>query len=83
MKTNNPENMRLPTTPSVLVSEVIGPPAIRPVKKHRLPPYELAALGQLADVIRDRAYELWELAGKPPGDGVEYWIKAEDEILER
>ena len=32
------------------------------------------------DRIRDRAYELWEAAGRPEGDGVEFWYQAEHEI---
>jgi hypothetical protein len=29
--------------------------------------------------IRERAYTLWEEAGKPLGDGVEFWLRAESE----
>ena len=32
--------------------------------------------------IRNRAYELWEAAGKPPGDGAEYWLQAEAEAAQ-
>ena len=42
--------------------------------KHRPPPY-------LND-IRDRAYEKWVAAGMPPGDGVRFWLEAEQEIRE-
>lgn len=27
--------------------------------------------------IEEMAYELWEIAGKPNGDGVDFWLKAE------
>ena len=27
--------------------------------------------------IREKAYLLWEAAGCPPGDGVEFWLQAE------
>ena len=30
--------------------------------------------------IRDRAYALWEQAGHPEGDGVEFWLCAEREL---
>jgi hypothetical protein len=30
--------------------------------------------------IRDRAYALWEQAGYPEGDGVEFWLRAEREL---
>ena len=32
--------------------------------------------------IRIRAYELWELAGQPPGREDEFWYQAEKEIRE-
>ncbi|MCQ4629919.1 DUF2934 domain-containing protein [Shinella sp. CPCC 100929] len=32
--------------------------------------------------IRNRAYELWQAAGKPPGDGAEYWLQAEAEAAQ-
>ena len=28
-------------------------------------------------LIREQAYLLWEAAGCPPGDGVEFWLQAE------
>jgi hypothetical protein len=31
--------------------------------------------------IEDRAYVLWERAGRPDGRHVEHWIQAEQEIL--
>jgi Protein of unknown function (DUF2934) len=31
------------------------------------------------DKIRERAYQLWEAAGRPEGDGVRFWIEAERE----
>lgn len=30
--------------------------------------------------IRERAYHLWEEAGRPEGDGVDFWVKAEAEL---
>jgi hypothetical protein len=30
--------------------------------------------------IRARAYELWEQAGSPDGDGTHFWYQAEHEI---
>lgn len=29
--------------------------------------------------IREKAYRLWEKAGKPECDGVEFWVRAEKE----
>lgn len=32
------------------------------------------------DLVRERAYLLWEKAGCPEGDGVEFWVLAEREL---
>jgi len=32
------------------------------------------------DEIRARAYALWEQAGRPDGDGVQFWMEAEKEL---
>ena len=32
------------------------------------------------DAIRIRAYQKWEAAGKPAGDGVQFWLTAEKEL---
>ena len=36
-----------------------------------------------ADEVRRRAYLLWEAAGQPPGDGVQFWLEAEQQLLRR
>ncbi|MBY0461298.1 MAG: DUF2934 domain-containing protein [Gemmataceae bacterium] len=30
--------------------------------------------------VRARAYFLWEQAGRPDGDGAEFWVRAEQEL---
>ena len=35
---------------------------------------------ETAELIRLRAYELWEEKGKPESDGIEFWLEAEKEI---
>ena len=35
------------------------------------------------DEIRQLAYAKWEAAGKPPGDGSDFWLQAEKELLDR
>lgn len=30
--------------------------------------------------IREKAYHLWEEAGRPESDGVEFWLRAEQEL---
>ena len=37
-------------------------------------------MSKLDDQIRQRAYELWEQAGRPDGSGIEFWLQAEHEI---
>jgi hypothetical protein len=32
--------------------------------------------------VRLRAYHRWEVSGKPPGDGVNFWLEAEQEFLQ-
>jgi hypothetical protein len=33
-----------------------------------------------AEEIRLRAYQIWEAAGRPGGDGVNFWLEAEREL---
>jgi hypothetical protein len=35
------------------------------------------------DEIAKRAYELWEIAGKPEGQETEQWLQAEKDIMQR
>jgi hypothetical protein len=35
----------------------------------------------LEEATRVRAYQLWERAGHPPGNGVSFWLEAETELL--
>ena len=32
--------------------------------------------------VRVRAYEKWERAGRPSGDGVEFWLEAKRELAQ-
>jgi len=36
--------------------------------------------GPTEEAIRSRAYQLWEVAGRPEGDGVQFWLEAEQEL---
>lgn len=36
---------------------------------------------EIEAAIRVRAYHKWEAAGRPPGDGVNFWLEAEREVL--
>jgi hypothetical protein len=33
------------------------------------------------ETIRLCAYRIWERAGKPSGDGIEFWLEAEQELM--
>lgn len=37
----------------------------------------------LEEAIRYRAYLRWEAAGMPDGDGVNFWLQAENELLQQ
>lgn len=41
---------------------------------------ESTILDNIEGTVRERAYLLWEAAGRPEGDGVEFWLKAEEEL---
>ena len=30
--------------------------------------------------VREKAYSLWEEAGRPEGDGLEFWVEAERQL---
>jgi hypothetical protein len=34
------------------------------------------------DLIRERAYALWEASGRPEGHEIEHWMQAERELAE-
>ena len=38
---------------------------------------------EIFDFIQDRAYRLWDQAGRPQGKDWEFWFKAEKEINDR
>lgn len=43
-------------------------------------PGEEIGVAPSEDQIREKAYLLWEEAGRPEGDGVEFWIRAETDL---
>jgi hypothetical protein len=34
------------------------------------------------EIVRLRAYQKWEASGKPGGDGLKFWLEAEQELLQ-
>jgi len=51
-------------------------------KTETIKPDDKASDEKLEHEIRERAYALWEIAGKLIGNELEYWLKAEQEIRE-
>jgi len=45
-----------------------------------LGPWTPPRSGPTEDEIRARAHALWEQAGRPDGDGVQFWLEAEKEL---
>jgi hypothetical protein len=57
---------------------IVMPPAPRGVAR------AAPAVKQPAEEeIRKCAYRKWEMAGRPEGDGVRFWIEAEKELAAR
>jgi hypothetical protein len=40
-------------------------------------PYQITPTQQ---EIQVRAYQMWEAAGRPAGDGIKFWLEAEREL---
>jgi len=59
-----------PTAPARTTQPTVAPAATN----HRAPSVS-------ADDIRLCAYQKWEHAGKPAGDGVQFWLEAELELM--
>lgn len=45
-----------------------------------IPPQQTVEHAHDEERVRARAHELWEAAGRPEGDGVEFWYQAEREL---
>jgi DUF2934 family protein len=66
------------------------PPSTRPAAPRSTSPADAADRTRLNttktpgrpsdDQIRARAYFLWEQAGRPGGDGLQFWLEAEREL---
>lgn len=67
-----------------LVSRPPGAPepvkSAPPARSATPAPEATPAAAPTADQIRRLAYEKWETAGCPTGDGAEYWLAAEREL---
>jgi hypothetical protein len=63
------------TTKSRTSRLAVKPPAPKPVA-----PAQPTCRAASEDQIRLRAYLLWEAAGRPAGDGAQFWLEAEQEL---
>lgn len=59
-----------PEKPMAMVAAKVDPPAPAKAAPNECP----------EEQIRCLAYQKWETAGHPPGDGVEFWLEAEQEL---
>ena len=73
-----------------LVAHPAGAPDPAPVRRPHVaadgaptPQPPAAAAAPSAEQIRDLAYAKWEAAGRPAGDGAEFWLMAENELQSR
>ena len=55
-------------------------PDFGPHPERAIPPADPEVLNVSEDDIRQLAYRRWEEAGRPEGDGTEYWLQAEREL---
>lgn len=68
------------------------PPTTRPAAPRTISPADAANKVSLnttktpnrsapdEEQVRARAYALWEQAGRPEGDGLQFWLEAEQEL---
>lgn len=48
------------------------------------PPPEIeASTPPIEEAVRIGAYYRWDAAGRPAGDGVRFWLEAEQELLQK
>jgi hypothetical protein len=68
------------------VARAVKSGSAKPAPKHpkvepsATPPSAVCLTSPSPDEIRLRAYQKWESAGKPSGDGVCFWLEAECEL---
>ena len=65
--------IRKSTVSPPLAARSATPPPERSNDKGRQPSFDEAA-------IRLRAYQKWETAGRPDGNGIDFWLEAEREL---
>ena len=76
MHTHNPHHGHLNKKATVARPGLTtAPAAAAGARDHRAAPVSV-------EDIRVRAYRKWEAAGQPVGDGVQFWLEAERELIQ-
>ncbi len=57
--------------------------AEKPAAHDPVAPASAGCRAPAAEEIRVRAYLRWEAAGRPPGDGSNFWVEAEQEMTRK
>lgn len=80
---NQPSRRLTPASPTLpnLVGGSAIPQAVLEQQDVVLPGSEMAGMTPAEDQIRELAYRKWEEAGRPAGDGVDFWLGAERDLL--
>lgn len=61
-------------------SKISAKPVAKPADKAAVKKLNPELLGQL---IRDRAYYIWEAKGRPEGREMEIWLEAEKDVIRK
>ena len=69
-----------PKAPAELTQNLRPEPDFGSQPHRPIPPADPGTLDVTEDDIRRLAYRKWEEAGRPEGDGSEYWLQAEREL---
>jgi hypothetical protein len=69
-----------PKVPAELTQNLKPEPDFGPHPERAIPPADPDNLDVSEDDIRQLAYRKWEEAGRPDGDGTEFWLQAEREL---
>jgi hypothetical protein len=80
---NRRNRVRAQTAEKLIQAPIWTPIPTNKGMSNTLPPDGRATRRQASeDEIRLCAYHKWEKAGKPPGDGVQFWLEAEQESIQ-
>ena len=69
-----------PKPPAELTQSLRPEPDFGSQPHRPIPPADPEVLNVSEDDIRQLAYRKWEEAGRPEGDGAEFWLQAEREL---